>query len=177
MGKNIVMAVEKSCTGERTKLKARDRGVHHDLLKLREERIKKGVCVNCGKPLDQIRPIRKRYYCSSNCANEWWAKTNWASFRIQILERDNYTCTECGRTAKELAKMNRRLEVHHNKPVRLGKRLTDTGAEFDPENCRTVCNVCHKRLTRRQYRAASLKKQFGPVHQITEYLKIKERLN
>ena len=53
----------------------------------------------------------------------------WRRFRLDILYRDGYRCTKCGRAG--------RLEVHHVKPLEHG------GAAFDPDNCVTVCRDCH----------------------------------
>lgn len=67
-----------------------------------------------------------------------WAVTNtkrWRLFRWSILERDGFTCTDCG-------KRGGRMEVDHIIPVR---DAPDRG--FDPENCQTLCPACHARKT------------------------------
>lgn len=133
-------------------MQMRNRGVRYDFLKLREERASRQQCANCGITL----PKRRKFYCSHECATEWWEKTNWVSFRETILERDKHGCTECHRPHEVLVLMGRSLEVHHDVPVRMNQKMVDMEREFDGSNCRTVCNVCHKRLTRRQYRANSL---------------------
>jgi len=56
--------------------------------------------------------------------------TNWKQIRQQVLERDKYTCKECGNSLKS-------LEVHHIIPLRQGS--TD---ELD--NLITVCSKCHR---------------------------------
>lgn len=53
----------------------------------------------------------------------------WKAFRRQILERDGWRCTECGKAG--------RLEVHHVVSRSAG------GAVYDPDNCRTLCRRCH----------------------------------
>jgi 5-methylcytosine-specific restriction endonuclease McrA len=54
----------------------------------------------------------------------------WRRFREDILRRDGYRCTKCGRAG--------RLEVHHVTPLEHG------GAPFDTANCTTVCHDCHR---------------------------------
>jgi len=130
----------------------RNRGTRYDLLKLREDRMKARLCPNCGR---KVEGRNDRIYCSSKCSHEWWAKTSWGSFRLEILRRDKEGCTECHQPWTVLLAMGRVAEVHHDVPVRLNQAL-DMEKEFDASNCRAVCNVCHKRLTRRQYRVKSL---------------------
>ncbi|MXX71922.1 MAG: HNH endonuclease [Gemmatimonadetes bacterium] len=59
----------------------------------------------------------------------------WDEFRREILDRDGWRCTECGRVG--------RLEVDHIVQLHKG------GDQWDPENCRTLCRDCHKARHRR----------------------------
>lgn len=54
----------------------------------------------------------------------------WRRVRVQILERDGYTCKTCG-------KHGGRLECHHRRPIE------DGGDWFDPDNLETICRTCH----------------------------------
>lgn len=63
----------------------------------------------------------------------------WERFRLTILERDGWACTECGRFFGR----DGRLEVHHIVGLDAG------GARFAAENCRTVCRSCHFDIERR----------------------------
>ena len=54
----------------------------------------------------------------------------WAIVRRKVLERDNYTCLDCGRHGF--------LEVDHMKP------LYDGGAKYDLSNLQSLCKFCHR---------------------------------
>lgn len=100
----------------------------------------KGHCQYCGKKLTG----RQRLWCaSSNHGYLYWLYYKphyiyWADWKIKILRRDKYTCQDCGTLEKDL-KLNVGLEVHHIKPISKG------GAEFDEDNCITLCYLCHKK--------------------------------
>ena len=53
----------------------------------------------------------------------------WERVRLQVLDRDHWRCTVCGRAGL--------LEVHHL------VALADGGAALDPENCVAMCASCH----------------------------------
>lgn len=55
----------------------------------------------------------------------------WRKVRRIVLERDLYSCIECGET--------RGVMVHHKRPIFEG------GPALDPENCETLCPSCHQR--------------------------------
>lgn len=58
-------------------------------------------------------------------------KPAYRAFRKIVLERDSFTCVECGGTPKV-------LHVDHVKPWRLYPEL-----RFDPANGRVLCQPCH----------------------------------
>ena len=53
----------------------------------------------------------------------------WKAVRRAVLNRDNWTCTNCGGHG--------RMEVDHIKPVSRG------GKPFDMSNLRALCRHCH----------------------------------
>jgi len=55
--------------------------------------------------------------------------------RAMVLERDNYTCQECGSTDN--------LECHHIKSV-----VTEPIESADVDNCITLCEICHRKKPR-----------------------------
>lgn len=55
----------------------------------------------------------------------------YAALRYEILERDNFTCQKCGRSAPSV-----KLEVHHIIPI-------EEGGTDDPSNLITLCWACH----------------------------------
>ena len=60
--------------------------------------------------------------------NTYW----WQACREAVLMRDHYTCTRCGITKDEGAK----LHVHHILP-------RHCGGSDNPLNLRTLCEPCH----------------------------------
>lgn len=87
-----------------------------------------------------------------------WAKAFynsglWKQQRANILKRDRYKCTEpgCRRTAEE---------VHHIKPL-TEKNVNDPHVSLDPKNLRSLCGVCHKRITK-----AMMQKNYGILEDI-----------
>lgn len=96
----------------------------------------KKICVTCGKEFEAYRKDRK--YCSIRCQglarqlNFNLTSEEWDMLREFILERDNYTCQDCGRFAMDIG-----LEAHHIKP--LFRRGTN-----DEKNLITLCHKCHK---------------------------------
>lgn len=57
--------------------------------------------------------------------------------RITVFQRDHYTCTACGHKSQRQKGDVNDLEVHH----------VDPDGGNDPDNLRTVCLSCHRRLT------------------------------
>lgn len=63
----------------------------------------------------------------------------------QVLRRDRFVCQECG--------SNKRLEVHHIKPLKYYPELA-----IDLDNGQTLCNKCHKKTDSYGYKVIS---QYG----------------
>ncbi|HAK72362.1 MAG TPA: HNH endonuclease, partial [Sporomusaceae bacterium] len=65
--------------------------------------------------------------------------------RVEVLERDNFKCVECGwdRTMFSREDPRRMLELHHK------QQHKDRG-ENTVENLMTLCNVCHDNVHRKQ---------------------------
>ena len=59
----------------------------------------------------------------------------WKALRVQVLERDNWKCVQCG--------TRHRLEVDHIEPVRTRPDLS-----YSLGNLQTLCGRCHARKTR-----------------------------
>lgn len=60
------------------------------------------------------------------------------AWRNSVLERDSYTCQDCGRVCK---KHEKGLAAHHVKPYAKFPRL-----RFDVDNGLTLCRECHMNL-------------------------------
>lgn len=97
------------------------------------------ICPVCHQAF--YSPHKARIYCSDACYREarniakGWKQTKqqWQNLREFILERDNFTCQDCGKFS-----MGKGLEVHHIKPLHLGGTNNES-------NLITLCHRCHKR--------------------------------
>ena len=67
------------------------------------------------------------------------ARPGMADLRPDILERDQYTCQQCG-----TAVTHRTAEIDHIRPVRRFKRPIDANVEG---NLQTLCLPCHDKKT------------------------------
>ena len=56
------------------------------------------------------------------------------TIRLEVLARDKYKCRECRKSGH--------LHVDHIQPWK-----DYVEGRFDMENCRTLCDVCHYRIT------------------------------
>lgn len=108
-------------------------------------------CPVCGN-MFEIYPCheKRRKFCSYECAhkeyserwkavepNQHFALDNgfyscmfWSRLRLEILERDEHHCRDCG--------AKRGLHVHHIK-------IRKHGGGDAPDNLITLCNKCHQR--------------------------------
>ena len=96
------------------------------------------ICPVCKEEF--VPWTRATVYCSNKCRLKQYetkkgfdfTEVKWVSLREFILERDNYTCQDCGRFA-----MDKGLEVHHIKLLR-------SHGTNDEANLITLCHNCHK---------------------------------
>ena len=71
----------------------------------------------------------------------------WRNLRLEVLERDNNQCCQCGATATESGFP---LEIHHIIPPKGNRDLF-----FDIGNCVTLCKRCHAQITQAEVRENS----------------------
>jgi 5-methylcytosine-specific restriction endonuclease McrA len=69
------------------------------------------------------------------------AGTGWGMIRLKVLERDNYTCQNCGET-------NRKLLVVHHKDYRGRNMSSHTLMNNKLDNLITWCHDCHNKFHR-----------------------------
>jgi len=88
--------------------------------------------------------VTPREYRSSPCYRIW---------REKVLERDRYTCQDCGSVGGP-------LDVHHIVPF-----AEDVNKRFDPDNGIALCPLCHGKrhghpdgFIRRRYKGESIKR-------------------
>lgn len=95
------------------------------------------VCPVCGEDFEAF--YDSRIYCSPICSSK--ARTQranitpkeWDELREFILERDNFTCQDCGFFSLTIG-----MAVHH-------KQQLIHGGDNKPENLITLCNKCHRK--------------------------------
>ena len=63
---------------------------------------------------------------------------NLRKWRQIVLEKDNYTCQECGNTEEK-------LQAHHIKP-----KCSHPELKLEIENGKTLCRNCHENLNRQE---------------------------
>ena len=91
-------------------------------------------CINCGLEVSSgnintaFRKWSKHFYVCEPIREVWC----WETIHRRVLQRDNYTCQECGAKGE--------LEVHHITPI--SKKGTN-----NPRNLITLCPQCHRRKT------------------------------
>lgn len=114
------------------------------------------LCLFCGKPfLAQKHNYQDRKYCSRECAfadrqptkeaeNNFKARRTkrYQEWRLSVLERDKYTCQQCG------SKKN--IEAHHVKQFAFYKKQ-----RYDINNGMALCHDCHKKVHYGNYRQTS----------------------
>lgn len=77
----------------------------------------------------------------------WNWKGGCMRVRMQmVLERDDYTCKNCGHREPEIMQVNHIIPYSENKKLRM-----------DMKNMETLCPNCHVRKTKEWYRSKRLK--------------------
>ena len=90
------------------------------------------ICPSCSKEFSTTNAGRR--LCTYTCRREQEQirQVEWFSLREFVLERDNYTCQECGEM-----KIDAGLHVHHIYPVYKGGQSVE-------ENLIALCHDCHR---------------------------------
>jgi 5-methylcytosine-specific restriction endonuclease McrA len=105
-------------------------------------------------------PSGRRTFCSSFCVHEWRLRSDPGYLRDKVFERDRGVCAQCGVDTLELRKRKRKLGYAERLTFERewGKRKTlwdadhvvpvaEGGGECDLDNMRTLCLLCHRRVT------------------------------
>ena len=83
------------------------------------------ICDWCGKKLE------RRCFCSDKCRVRWRRRNGGnvsPLMRVEILNRDNYKCKNCGATEK--------LEIDHIFPI-------SKGGKTEILNLQVLCHKCN----------------------------------
>lgn len=127
------------------------------------------TCTRCGDTVQRAEHRTGRYsdeYCSRECYLEYrseggeaapgWVdgrymgedyqtkySSDWYPQREKALERDEYTCQDCGMSNEDhLEKIDRGLCVHHIKPL---LSFDNTEEAHRVENLVSLCQWCHQK--------------------------------
>ena len=116
-----------------------------------------GRCIECDADLSGRRKGTK--YCNEDCRVKWYARHDYATLVWVILERDKHICQLCGYSQRSRAHRASQgyqgLEVDHIVPI------SDGGDVFDQDNCRTLCEDCHRKVTANWRREKALERVQG----------------
>lgn len=63
-------------------------------------------------------------------------KSEWKTFRDEVIELDGHKCQQCGRNAQEVI-----LQVHHKQYIKGRKPW-----EYPLQECQTLCKGCHSSI-------------------------------
>lgn len=111
-------------------------------------------CIQCNSDFTTYESINKSF-CSNDCRGEYysgsnhpqwvdgyedWYGNNWESVRLEVIERDNFTCQSCN---KKLSDCEERLHVHHIRPLRTYDEDEIEEKANDKSNLITLCRSCH----------------------------------
>lgn len=135
-------------------------------------------------------------YCSERCreiASTLQSMFLWTSVRDRVLERDNYTCQNCGLTKERAYRayhqtMELAFEEEENTNARTWasiwdqygspshdpfevdhiERIADGGHAFSESNLQTLCEDCHEAKTAKENREESIEQR--PEIGLDEYL-------
>lgn len=103
---------------------------------------RKYTCEDCGESFDNFRGIqvhKGKIHKEPSEEGKEFESLSFKSKRKRILERDNYSCVECGMTENEHKnKYNCSLDIHH-----LESRVDGDYNNDNKENLITVCQKCH----------------------------------
>jgi len=119
-------------------------------------------CIHCDSEIEvypfQVELRKRGFFCDLDCYGSWLSENvvgenhhqweggalnygqKWWQIRRKALERDNYTCQNCGKTADDL---ERNPDVHHVERVRSFDRLQQA---HTLENVITLCRSCHRNV-------------------------------
>jgi 5-methylcytosine-specific restriction enzyme A len=124
----------------------------------------RSLCRRCQREV----PRGRRTFCSSECVHEWRLRSDPGYVREQLWLRDRGVCALCqvdtvaiGRRLARLPRARRKLEMAElgwpaHRRITVGYGLWDAdhvvpvvegGGECGLDNYRTLCPVCHRRVT------------------------------
>jgi 5-methylcytosine-specific restriction endonuclease McrA len=74
--------------------------------------------------------------------------------RLQVYERDNYTCVKCGAKGVPGKAGVGKIQAHHIVPYR-------SGGEHSLDNMITLCSACHKIADKEQVKTGMARARHG----------------
>jgi 5-methylcytosine-specific restriction protein A len=114
------------------------------------------ICRRCGDAV----PKGRFTFCSAECVHQWKLRTDPAYLRAQVFARDRGVCAVCSVDTEALRCDKRKLDWRARKQFEkdwgLRRHLWDAdhilpvadgGGECDLSNLRTLCLLCHRKVT------------------------------
>jgi 5-methylcytosine-specific restriction endonuclease McrA len=114
------------------------------------------LCRRCGG----VVPKGRFTFCSAECVHQWKLRTDPAYLRASVFARDRGVCALCATDTEALRRDKRKLDWRARKQFERdwGQRrhlwdadhilpVADGGGECDLSNLRTLCLLCHWKVT------------------------------
>jgi len=118
-------------------------------------------CPNCGDTFKVYPSLNHLVCCSNKCRSEYycgknhpcWVEeydgyygANWEEQRKKALQRDNYTCQNCGVQFNPEESLENKLHVHHIKPLTEFEKDEIEKEANRLENLISLCSSCHPKI-------------------------------
>ena len=117
---------------------------------------RRGLCRWCGAAVPQGRFT----FCGAECVHQWKLRTDPGYLREQVFARDRGVCALCSIDTEALRREKRKLDFAARRQFEKewGRRRTlwdadhvlpvsRGGGECDLANMRTLCLLCHRKVT------------------------------
>lgn len=96
---------------------------------------------------------RRTRFCRDECQEQYWIRRDSPRLGDYCKKRDKWTCQICF-VQRKWDRMY--MQADHIVPI------ADGGDEFDPDNIRTLCQPCHKAVTKQWHKGRRKPKEPAP---------------
>lgn len=117
---------------------------------------RRGLCRWCGTAV----PRGRFTFCGPECVHQWKLRTDPGYLREQVFARDRGVCALCGVDTEALRRDKRKLDFAARRQFEKewGRRrslwdadhvlaVSEGGGECGLANIRTLCLLCHRKVT------------------------------
>lgn len=98
--------------------------------------------------MDKKRSLSTPRSRVKNSLRQLWLRSR---ERASAIKRDKYTCQKCGKKQSHAKGKELKVQVHHKKGIGNWEAVIDaiyTYVLCDPASLETLCEECHKEVTR-----------------------------